>query len=267
MLTRHSSVFQIISWNPSTAKCRQRKSSDTLYYFAICATLCVSFSSKPKPTNVFAKHIRKHVINQFKQRRNCFVTRSKELFVQRFVCKFLIKFESTSRREIKGQTLQLTLLYCGRTVRSSHRRFSIKKAVLKNFTITTGNTWVGVSKDVVGLKACNFIKTRPQHRCFPVNLVKSLRLLVSKNICERLLFDCFNGSLLHGPKGSRSRLHDRVWLQGLSHRSSFFVFKSGSLVLNQVLTCVLKCKTITFDESIKFLHWLFLVVLDGFRSF
>ena len=152
MLTRHSSVFQIISWNPSTAKCRQRKSSDTLYYFAICATLCVSFSSKPKPTNVFAKHIRKHVINQFKQRRNCFVTRSKELFVQRFVCKFLIKFESTSRREIKEQTLQLTLLYCGRTVRSSHRRFSIKKDVLKNFTITTGNTWVGVCKNVEGLQ-------------------------------------------------------------------------------------------------------------------
>ena len=34
-----------------------------------------------------------------------------------------------------------------------------------------------------------------------------------------------------------------------------------------VPTCVRKRKTNTFDESIKFLYWLFLVVLDGFRSF
>ena len=40
-------------------------------------------------------------------------------------------------------------------------------------------------------------------------------------ICERLLFDFFNGSLLHGPKGSRGRLYDGVRLQGLSHRTSF----------------------------------------------
>ena len=28
---------------------------------------------------------------------------------------------------------------------------------------------------VAGLKACNFIKKRPQHRCFPVNIAKFLR--------------------------------------------------------------------------------------------
>ena len=33
---------------------------------------------------------------------------------------------------------------------------------------------------------------------------------------HRLLFDCFNGSLLHAPKVSRSRLYDGVELQGLS---------------------------------------------------
>ena len=36
------------------------------------------------------------------------------------------------RHEIKEQTLQLTLLYCGRTVKNTHQRYSIKKAVLKN---------------------------------------------------------------------------------------------------------------------------------------
>ena len=30
-----------------------------------------------------------------------------------------------------------------------------------------------------------------------------------------------NGSFLYGPKGLTSRLYDGVWLQGLSHRSSF----------------------------------------------
>ena len=76
-------------------------------------------------------------------------------------------------------------------------------------------------KNVAGLKAYNFIKKGPQHGCFPVNIAKFLILLISKNICQRLLFDIFNGSLLHGPKGSRSRLYDGVRLQVLSHSSSF----------------------------------------------
>ena len=46
-----------------------------------------------------------------------------------------------------------------------------------------------------------------------------------------------------------------------------FVFKSASLVLKQDPTCIRKPMTNTFEKSIKFLHWLFLVVLDGFRSF
>ena len=37
----------------------------------------------------------------------------------------------TWRREIKEQTPHLTLLYCSRTVRSSHRRCSIRKLFLK----------------------------------------------------------------------------------------------------------------------------------------
>ena len=33
------------------------------------------------------------------------------------------------------------------------------------------------------------------------------------------------------------------------------------------MTCVQKTKKNTFDESIKFLEWLYLVILDDFRSF
>ena len=54
---------------------------------------------------------------------------------------------------------------------------------------------------------CNFIKKRPKHRCFPVNNAKFLRLPILKNICQRVLFDFFNGLLLHVPKGSMSRLY------------------------------------------------------------
>ena len=76
-------------------------------------------------------------------------------------------------------------------------------------------------KNVAGLKACKFIKKRPQNRYSPVNIAKFLMLLISKIICERLLFDFFNGSLLHSPRGSRSRLCNGVRLQGLTHRSTF----------------------------------------------
>ena len=39
----------------------------------------------------------------------------------------------------------------------------------------------------VCLQACNLIKKRLQHRCFPVKLAKFLRKSILKNICERLL--------------------------------------------------------------------------------
>ena len=46
---------------------------------------------------------------------------------------------------------------------------------------------------VVGLQACNFIKKRFQHRCFPVNIENFLRTPILKNICERLFHDPFRG--------------------------------------------------------------------------
>ena len=35
---------------------------------------------------------------------------------------------------------------------------------------------------VIGLEACDFIKKRLQHRCFPVNIAKFLRTAILKNI-------------------------------------------------------------------------------------
>ena len=189
MLTRHSSAFQIMSRNWSTAKCRRRKSSDTRDYIVISATLFVNFSLKSKATNVFPKYILKSKAcdKSIQARKKLFCHVIIKNYLCNVLCKFLIKFESTWRREIKEQALQLTLLYCGRTVRSSHRRFCIKKAVLKAVLYKK----LALFKNVTGLKACNYIKRRPQHRCFPVNITTFLRLSISKNIWELLLFDCF----------------------------------------------------------------------------
>ena len=224
MFTRHSSVFQIIPWNWSTAKCRRRKSSDTWYYIVVCARLFVSFSPKSKATNAFPNHILKS-----KARDELIQARKKLLwhvivknYMCNVLCNFLIRFESTWRHKIKEQTPQLTLLCCGRTARSSHRKFSIKKLFLKisqyprETPVLESLFW-----KVACLKTWNFTLKKTQHRCFPENIEKFSRLLISKNICERLLFHCFNGSLLYGHKASRSRLHDGVRLQGLCRRSSF----------------------------------------------
>ena len=135
-----------------TARCRRRKSFDTWYNIVICATLCVSFSSNSKTTNVFPKHILKSKAcdQSIQARKKLFC----HVIVKNYFCnilsKFLIKIESMWRREIKEQTPQLTLLYCSRTVRSNHQRCSIKKDILKNFAIPTWNTCVRVSF----LKSC-----------------------------------------------------------------------------------------------------------------
>ena len=74
----------------------------------------------------------------WKQLTNCKVQGKKvfwHVILHSYLCnalfKFLIKIESTRRREIKKQAPQLTLLYRGRTVRSSHRRCCIRKLFLK----------------------------------------------------------------------------------------------------------------------------------------
>ena len=56
----------------------------------------------------------------------------------------------------------------------------------KNFAISTGKhlCW---NLFLINLQACNFIKKRFQHRCFPGNIAKFLRIPILTNIRERLL--------------------------------------------------------------------------------
>ena len=146
--------------------------------------------------------------------------------VKNHLYNLLLSFQSSSkaREGVKSNKKHPSLLHC--TVlglsKAAIQEVLYKKAVLKKFTTPTGNTYVGVLfKNVAGRKTCNFIKKRPQNRCFPGNISKFLVLLISKITCERLLFDFFNGSLLHRRKVSWSRLYDGVRRQCLTHKSSF----------------------------------------------
>ena len=61
---------------------------------------------------------------------------------------------------------------CSLKVRKYHRKIPVLESVFSK---------------VAGLKACNFITKKVQHRCFPVRFAKFLRIPILKNICERLL--------------------------------------------------------------------------------
>ena len=95
--------------------------------------LCISFSSKSKATNIFPKNILKSKARDqsFQARKKLFCHVIVKKYLCKVSCKFLIKIERTWRHEIKKQTPLLILLHRCRTVRSSHRRCSIRKLFLK----------------------------------------------------------------------------------------------------------------------------------------
>ena len=72
--------------------------------------------------------------------------------------------------------------------KSSQQR-CIKKLLLKISQYSQKNTCIGASFSIELSKACNFIKKRLQHECFPVNHAKYLRTRILKNVCELLLLE------------------------------------------------------------------------------
>ena len=80
------------------------------------------------------------------------------------------------------------------------------------------NTSAGVFfNKVADLLVCNIIKKILQHRCFLVNIAKSLKALILKIICERLLLslevfckDFVDNSYENASFGI---LEDSIWLQ------------------------------------------------------
>ena len=76
--------------------------------------------------------------------------------------------------------------------KSSYWRCSVKKGVLRNFVKFTGkHPCQSLFFNKVAGQACNFIKKRLWHRCFPVNFVKFLRKPFSKENLRWLLLNPF----------------------------------------------------------------------------
>ena len=74
------------------------------------------------------------------------------------------------------------------TSKISHHRCSVKKDILRKFTKFTGkHLRQSLFFNKVAGTACNFIKKRPWHRCFPVNFAKFLRTAFSQDTCGWLL--------------------------------------------------------------------------------
>ena len=75
--------------------------------------------------------------------------------------------------------------------RSSHRRCSVRKGVLRNFAKFTSKHLHQILffNKVAGLRPAALLKKRPWHKCFHVNFAKFLKILFLKNGSERLLLN------------------------------------------------------------------------------
>ena len=100
-----------------TAKCRSRKSFDTLYNIVTCFSKTYSEIESTWPINSSKEEI---VLSHD----------NNKLFVQLFVKVFDQKWKHVDEGNQRTGT-QLTLLYLGRTARSSYRRCCIRKLFLK----------------------------------------------------------------------------------------------------------------------------------------
>ena len=76
-------------------------------------------------------------------------------------------------------------------IRSSHRRCSVEKGVLRNFAKFTGKHLCQSPffNKVAGLRPATLLKKKLWHRCFPVNFAKFLRTPFLQNTSRRLLLD------------------------------------------------------------------------------
>ena len=106
------------------------------------------------------------------------------------------------------------------------------EGVLKNFANFTGkNLCWSLFNEVADQKACNFIKKRPQRKCFLVKFAKFLRATVLKNICERLLLKMVQDLYLlltciqHMIPFAQRRLYDCTVLIDLLSRTIYILLR------------------------------------------
>ena len=82
-------------------------------------------------------------------------------------------------------------------MRSSHRRCSVKKGVLRNVAKFTGRHLCQslFFNKVASLRSATLLKKRPWHMCFPVNFAKFLRTYFLQNTSVQLLLENIHLSL------------------------------------------------------------------------
>ena len=107
------------------------------------------------------------------------------------------------RREGRQMPNTKQLLY--QTDKKSHRRYSIKSAVLRDFAIFTKKY----------LCWSLFIIKRLQHRCFTVNIAKFLRIPILNKICVRLLLNWLYEVIVWGFVSGQS-LSKPSWLSNIT---------------------------------------------------
>ena len=92
-----------------------------------------------------------------------------------FSISFFCWNEITKKSSIKEDTRKMENCKANHILdRSSHRRCSVRKDVLRNIAKFTGKH-LCQGLFMSGPKDCNFIKKRLWHWCFPVNFAKFLR--------------------------------------------------------------------------------------------
>ena len=117
----------------------------------------------------------------------------------------------------------------------------LKIGFLKNFAIFTGKAPVleSLLNKVASLQDCNFIKKRPQHRCFPVNIARFLRKAYIIEYLWQLLLIVFNPYLanvpflllLNMPKILSSSEVFRGFRNGTFVRNRLNIFVSQSFII------------------------------------
>ena len=127
-----------------------------------------------------------------------------------------------------------------------------KKAALENLAINYKKRPVleSLFSKVADLQVCNVIKKRPQYRCFPVNIAKSLRAAILKIICERLLLplelSCKDFVDVSYENASFSIQGDSIWLKliYLLTTVAFWLMKYPFLIGGDILRVLAKNLTL-----------------------
>ena len=117
-----------------------------------------------------------------------FQTSNVNFFTKNYFFNFLLRKCMATPLSSTGQKTSFKI---ARPLRSSHRRCSVRKCVLRNFAKFTGKHQCQslFFNKVAGLRPATLLKKRLWHRCFPVNFAKFLRSPFLQNTSGRLLLD------------------------------------------------------------------------------